>query len=227
VVVILRESFQAVVLSLPEGFDDPETLRTISLGQEVIGQAVLIPGTAQLALYSTADDNDHVSILDLEGDDETLQTWALRKGVESVVPTPDGQRLLVFHTKMAGDPVPGTDTFLAQSYGYSIVDLPLSTHRLVLTEGRMTLFTFSGDGQMAFILLADQDAGVMGVEWANLATGRDETLSLRRLPQAIGVIPATAVYVSEQHEVGRMAFIDADTGEIQEVTGYHLNSRIE
>jgi DNA-binding beta-propeller fold protein YncE len=226
VVAVLRDRGELLVVPLPGGFEDAETVQRYPLGDERAGLAHLIPSRRQLALYSTLDENDHLTLFDL--DDGSMETFALRKGIESVVSSPDGSRLVVFHTKLPGEPVPGSDSFLAQSFAYTVFHTDLETARLVLTEARPGAFTFSEDGDSVFMLLADESRGVQAVEWADLLGGRDRTIELRRMPEAIGVIPATGrVYVSEQHEVGRMAFIDTDTGTVREVTGYQLNSRTE
>ena len=225
-VAVLRDINEVAVISIPEAFSDPEQVVHYDLGEETIGLAQQIPTTSELALFSTVGENDHLSILDLEAG--TLETFSLRKGIESVHTSSDGNRLLIFHTKLPGEPVPGTDTFLSQSYAYTVFTLDTRQARLVITETAPGQFTFTEDGTSAFILLADEARDVSAVEWINLYTGHDQTIDLMRLPEAIGVIPATGrVYVSEEHEVGRMAFIDVETGEVREVTGYHLNSRTE
>jgi DNA-binding beta-propeller fold protein YncE len=226
-VVLLREQAELLVVAIPGAFEGEGLVRH-SLGDEVAGLALPLPlpGGTRLALYSTLDENDHLTLFDLA--DGSFETWALRKGIESVFATPDGSRLLVLHTKVPGEPVPGTPGFLARSFGYTIFSLDTRTARLVLTEARPGDFTFSADGTQAFLLLNDPARSIRAVEWVNLTTGRDQTLRLRRAPEAIGVIPATGrVFVSQEHEVGRIAFIDPATGEVREVTGYHLNSRTE
>lgn len=225
-VAVLRELGEVAVAAIPGSFDGTELVETYDLGDEVVGLALPVPGRDLLALYSTLDENDHLSLLDLS--EGSVETWALRKGIESIFASPDGTRLLVLHTKLSGEPVPGSEDFVARSYGYSIFSLGTQTTRLILTDARPGDFTFSTDGTMAFLILSDPARDVRAIEWVNLVTGRDQTISLRRTPEAIGLIPATdRVFVSQEHEVGRMAFIDPDTGEVREVTGYHLNSRTE
>jgi DNA-binding beta-propeller fold protein YncE len=226
VVAVLRGSHQVALIPLPGGFENSEEVTFFDVGDEVVGLAQLIPNSRLVALYSTLNENDHLSILDLE--DGTVHTIALRKGIEGVHPSPDGGRLLVFHTKVPGEPVPGTADYLAKSFAYTVFNLDSGTSRLIVTDARPGEFTFSEDGSMAFILQADRAAGVRAVEWVDLLSGRDVTIEFRRLPESLGVIPATGrIYVSEEHEVGRMAFINTESGEVREVTGYHLNSRTE
>jgi hypothetical protein len=224
--LVLRERSEVVRLAIPGAFTGDDEPERFAVGEEAVGLAQAIPGTSLLALYSTVDENDHLTLLDLG--DGSFETYALRKGVESLRVSPDATRLLVIHTKRPGQAVPGTDTFLERSWAYTVFNLESRTSRLVITETRPGDLAFSADGTSAFLLLADEAQGIRAVEWANLVTGRDETIELRRLPQSIGVIPATGrIYVSEEHEVGRMGFIDPETGDLREVTGYHLNSRTE
>lgn len=224
--LVLRERSEVVRLAIPGAFTGDDEPERFPVGEEAVGLAQAIPGTSLLALYSTVDENDHLTLLDLG--DGSFETYALRKGIESLRVSPDATRLLVIHTKRPGQAVPGTDTFLERSWAYTVFNLESRTSRLVITETRPGDLTFSADGTSAFLLLADEAQGIRAVEWANLVTGRDETIELRRLPLSIGLIPATGrIYVSEEHEVGRMGFIDAETGDLREVTGYHLNSRTE
>jgi len=44
----------------------------------------------------------------------------------------------------------------------------------------------------------------------------------------MGVMPdSPMVYVSQEHDLGRIGFYDSDHGELQTVTGFELNSGIE
>lgn len=217
---------EVVVIPLPGGFDDPDSIRRYELADEIVGLSRFVGDSRELALYSTLDENDHLTLLNL--DSGTFETHALRKGVESVHSTADGRRLVVMHTKLPGEPIPGTPAYLEQSYAYTIFNLDSGASRLIVTETRPGDFVFTAEQTDVFIMLSDQARDVRAVEWTNLTSGRDTTIPLRRFPQAIGLIPATnRIYVSQEHEVGRMAFINTDTGEVREVTGYHLNSRTE
>ena len=219
-------SSEVVIIPLPDGFSDSDTLRHYNLGEEVIGLAQYIPQSRQMALYSTLNENDHLTLLDL--DSGISNTFALRKGIECVNVSPDGRRLLVMHTKLPGEPIAGTPEYLGQSYAYTVFNLDNDSARLIITETLPGDFVFANDDTNVFILLSDVSRDVRAVEWTNLVSGRDTTVPLRRFPQSIGVIPATnRIYVAQEHEVGRMAFIDTETGEVREVTGYHLNSRTE
>ena len=226
VAAVLREIGELAIIPIPQGFDDPSEIVRYPLADEVVGLIRSVPDSQRVVLYSTLNENDHVTLLDLESGD--FDTVALRKGIEAVHVSPDGHRLMVLHTKLPGEPVPGTDEYLGRTYAYTVFNLDSETARLVVTETQPGELVFSEDGQHVFLLLADAARDVMAVEWANLTTGRDTTIPLRRLPQAVGIIPATGrIFVSQEHEVGRMAFIDVESGEVREVTGYHLNSRTE
>ena len=217
---------EVVVIPLPGGFTDVDTLVRFDLGEEVVGLAQFIPQSNELALYSTLNENDHLTLLNL--DTGISNTFALRKGIEAVKVSPDGRRLLVMHTKLPGEPIAGTPAYLGQSHAYTVFNLDNDSARLIVTETRPGDFVFANDDTNVFILLSDVARDVRAVEWTNLTSGRDTTIPLRRFPQSIGVIPATnRIYVAQEHEVGRMAFIDTETGEVREVTGYHLNSRTE
>ncbi|MBN1946076.1 MAG: hypothetical protein JW797_10390 [Bradymonadales bacterium] len=226
IVAVLRDAGEILVIPVPSGFEDPVAIGRIDLGEEVVGLVQLIPGTRLVVGYSTVGENDHLSLIDLDSGD--IETFALRKGIQAVHVSPGSSRLLVIHTKLPGEAIPGTESFVAQSYAFSVFNLQFQVARMVFVDAPPGAFTYSADGQMVFMLVADEALGVRSVQWTNLATGRDMTIPLRRMPESIGLIPATGlIYVSEEHEVGRMAFIDPQSGKVKEVTGYHLNSRTE
>ena len=46
-------------------------------------------------------------------------------------------------------------------------------------------------------------------------------------PLEIGSVPGTdRVYVSQDHAMGRLSFINVDNGEVRTVTGFELNSQV-
>ena len=59
--------------------------------------------------------------------------------------------------------------------------------------------------------------------------------ALRSNPVYVGVLPDLAptdgdeppAWVSQEHELGRISFLDPDDGSMETITGFELNSQIE
>jgi hypothetical protein len=55
-----------------------------------------------------------------------------------------------------------------------------------------------------------------------------DDIELRSPAVHLGVLPATrSIYVSQEHDLGRISFYDADSGDVQTITGFELNAGIE
>lgn len=176
----------------------------------------------------SADEVPFVTWLTLDGRD--LQTFNVRKGVRFAELAPGGGVALVVHTKQPGEPVAGEPEadIIAKSHGFTALDLDRGVVRLVRTPATPSEIAFTEDGGHAFVLTADQATAARSVVWTDLTTFQTEQLDFDRLPEHVGVVPgAGVVYVSQIHELGRIAFIDVETGEIREITGFELNGLIE
>ena len=160
-----------------------------------------------------------------------LVTWDVRKGVKGLQLAPDSSRALVFH---GNDDAPRSmsqsDQFIAQSWGYTLLDLSTGFTKLQTTDTEPGEFVFSRDSQWVFIALEDEGTGARQVERANLVSFRIDTYDLASPPVHVGLLPSETVeriYVSQEHPVGRMTFFEIETGDARTVTGYELNSRID
>jgi len=195
-----------------------------------VGFTSLVPNSTRALVYadSRESESSFVTVVDLVTMDR--HTINLRKGVEAARTGPDGRHVVILHTKAAGNPVAGESEadILAKSWAFSTLDVEGGAFNLVRVEARPTRVVFTEDGQDVFVLVAHEASQTRSVAWVNLATFRTVTLDFDRLPEHVGVVPgARAIYVSQLHELGRIAFLDVDTGEIREVTGFELNSLIE
>ena len=55
-----------------------------------------------------------------------------------------------------------------------------------------------------------------------------EQVVLKSLPVFMGALPETnTAFISQEHRLGRISFFDADTDELNTITGFELNADIE
>ena len=81
-----------------------------------------------------------------------------------------------------------------------------------------------------YLLLNDEGQDIRQLEVINLDSFRTESIRLGSPPDHIGLIPNDGnprIYISQEHPVGRMTFIDETNDEIKTVTGFELNSLID
>ena len=66
------------------------------------------------------------------------------------------------------------------------------------------------------------------VEVLDLQTLLYDEIELKSAPVHVGVLPETrTAFVSQEHELGRISFIDVEADLVQTITGFELNSAIE
>lgn len=224
---VVRSLSQVALMEVPEGIGDIEAIQTIDCTPVTVGSAQLTQDGTRALLFTNATNTKAVSLLDLATGE--LGTAQLRKGVRWLALSPDGSAALVLHNKLPGDPSPWDDfeTQLDKRYGFSLVDLESLFVKLQITDSDPGSFTFSADEQMAYLIIASQSGGQRDVAAINLANFIVGIHALGSHPTEIGSVVATnRVYVSQDHSLGRISFIDVSTGQIRTVTGFHLNSQV-
>ncbi len=210
--------------------DDVRAVRTIDVeGHAPDSAAIAADGRTALAWDRTGGVGVTLaSLVALDSLDVTLLN--LRKGVAGAAWSPAGDRAIVVHTREPGEPVAGAPEveIIARSSAFSVVGSDGALTKLVLTRATPTEIAFTEDGRHAFALVADAARAAQSVWWTDLQTLQTTELSFSRLPEHVGVVPGSGlVWVSQVHELGRIAFIDIETGRVREITGFELNSFIE
>ena len=227
--VVMRDVWKIALIPIPTGITDPESVEIIDVPEEnSIGVAVLTATADKAIIYSSIAEQDRLLILSIPS--RTLDIYRVRKGIRTVAMSPDGNKILIFHNKQPGTPIPGEDpdAFIAKSWAYSLFDIETGFSKLVTIDTEAGAFSFSPDNRKAFLLQNDDELLIKNVDVIDLSSFSTETLELGSPPEHVGIIEgANKVYVAQEHEVGRMSFIDLITGELKTVTGYELNSRID
>lgn len=224
----LREQSSALRIPIPGAFDDTSTIEGYTIPGEVVGSIEMSPDGRFALLFTTAiDTNERLTILDLESDEDP-KTVQLEKSIRAIAIAPDGSTALVIHKKLAGSPdEPGLplDAAIDRSYGYSLVQLETGFDLLETTEAEIGPFAIVPDGSYLFVLFS---GGVQReVQRVQLRSFQVDRIRLGSPPISVGPVPGTGkVFVGQDHPDGRITFIDWESGDVESVTGFELNSRI-
>ena len=226
-VAVVRETSQVAMIEVPHGIGDPESIRLVECAPLTVGSAVLIPGSSQILVFTNATNQEAIALVDLETGD--VQATLLRKAVRAVAISPDGRNALVMHSRLPGEPL-ATDDFETQfdkRPGFSLISLETMFVKLQLTEADAGSFTFFPDGSSAYVIVADRAGSLREIDRIDLDSFLVTPLNVGSHPVEIGNVPGThRVYVSQDHPMGRLSFIDVRSGEVRTVTGFELNSQI-
>lgn len=228
-VIAMRDREELGILDL-DGLRDGDIapVTWLSIEGQPVGQTVLSPGGTEMLVFSSAADSERLTIVDIATREWT--TYNLRKGIRGAVVSPDGLTAVVYHTKAPGEPVAGEPEadIIAKSHAYSVISLRTGLTKLVRTDAQPGEMTFDADGDNAFVLTVDVARNVRALEWIDLETFRTRHIDFVLPPEHVGVVPgAGLIYVSQIHELGRIAFVDIATGDVREVTGFELNGLID
>lgn len=230
VIVTVRNAGQIVLVDVDGAFaEEPDAARPISISSEQAGLAQIVPGGAEILLYSTLPLVPDLGIYDVEEDE--LRSLALRNKIRSVAVSEDGTTAVVVHE--ARDNATASDPVLQafqRSEGLTIVDLPSGYRRPIALESpaAATLITqdSEGNGVLYVMLQSPSDTTPEGLLRVDLRTFRTDFTELPRKPIEMGVV-AGKVFVSQESDVGRLTFFDVDTQAQRTISGYELNAGID
>jgi YVTN family beta-propeller protein len=226
---VVRDLSTVLRVPIPGGFTQPETVTTTFVEGELIGSVDVSTDSRRALLYTTVvEANERISILDIE--DGSFDVVRLAKSVERVTITPDGDKALIVHRKLPGNPDEAgidPDTVIDRSYGYSVVDFDSGFSKLQTARSPVGPATVVPTGSDLFVLFNDPSVGLFEVHQVGLESFLVERITLGSPPNSIGSVPdSQRVFVGQEHPDGRISFIDWETGELESVTGFELNSRI-
>ena len=226
---VVREQSAVLRIPIPGGFSDPAQIRRIDLPGETVGSVTISPDGRHALLFTTAAAVERVSVIDLVGADDPYSV-RLRKPVRAIAIAPDGLTALIIHSRINADPnAPGIDleTRIDRSYGYSLMDLATGFVKLQLSDADVGPLAITPDGSYAFVTIRDDAHGIRQVHRDSLRSFVVEPLPLGSPPLSVGIVPGTQrAFIGQDHPEGRITFVDWNTGALQSVTGFELNSRI-
>lgn len=226
---VVRDRSAVLRIPLPAGFEDESEIDVHVIPDELIGSVTITPQADRALLYTTAVDVERITILPLVAG-AMPHTVALRKTVQAVAVTPDGNTALIIHKKAAGDPNEAgihPDMQIDRSFGYSVLRVTTGDVKLQVTPTAPGVFTMVPDGSHLFILFNTQ--GAREVQQIETKSFLVEPILLGSRPISLGAVPQSErVFVNQEHPDGRITFINWKTDERDRtVTGFELNSRIQ
>ncbi len=186
----------------------------------IFGQLALSPLGDKGLLFSTVSGESRYGLWD-RGTDE-ITTVGLVKPISSLGISPDGASALIFHTLDNGDIDP--ESAFYDHHALTLVDLSDQFANPVRLEAEPIAYDNAADGLTGFVILE----GAPSLQVLHYDTLIHDQLGLPSEPVYLGVLPETnTAYVSQEHDLGRISFFDADTEEIRTITGFELNAEIE
>ncbi len=222
-VVVARGSGEVRMFDAPDPLNvDPEILPTPE--GSIIGSLVLAPDGETGLLFTTAALEDRITFWDRATDELTVR--GLAKPIDAVAISPDGASALIIHTL---EDAPGEDDVFSDGHALSVVDLETWLTNPVALEDKPLRWTTSDDGRYTlFAMETNRNVGVIDYD-----TRLVDDVLVPSQPVFLGMMPSdadlpeTVGWVSQEHELGRISFIQPVDLSVETVTGFELNSGID
>jgi hypothetical protein len=237
---VLRAESLLVRIEIPGGFFDESKRTTWPLQDTDIGSVTMSAQGKYALLYTTAVPSDSLTIFVPTSTE--YRTLHLNRPVRAVAVTPDENTALVLHPAPTTAGAAGTggtggssgaggsSGTANNSYGYTLVRLEDGYKKFLQTSADPNPFAITPDSSHAFVLLRDDKASVRIAERIDLTSYIPDDFQLGSPPNsiaALGDLTNHKVFVGQVYPEGRISFIDWMTGDVQTVTGFALNGRIQ
>jgi hypothetical protein len=137
--------------------------------------------------------------------------------------SPTGGTALVFHDKSNGEDVDSSSAFYGE-YALTMIDLSDFFSNPLLLPSAPSGYADTDDGQTGFFVM-EGEAYLEVLHYDSLLY---DEVELKSDPVHLGVLPETrTAYISQEHDLGRISFYDADDAELETITGFELNAGIQ
>ena len=188
---------------------------------EVLGSLVMSPDNETALLFSTATGVSRYTSWNRTAGEAGMDVHGTVKPISGVSVSPDGGVALLTHDIDNGDTDP--DSVFFDEHALTMVELDDFFANPIRLPAAPSETAQTEDGELGFIIMEDQSRFVQ-LDYASLL---HDDIELRSPAVHIGVLPATrSIYVSQEHELGRISFYDADSSTLQTITGFELNAGI-
>ncbi len=223
-IVVARSSGEVYTFQASDPLAQSETLSLPAT--ETIGSLSMAPAGDMALLYTTAELTDRVTVWNRATDE--LEIERLVKPVDKVIMAPDGASVLVVHTLAD---VAGENDAYTDEYAMTIISIAPGSFipNPVLLESELESLANFDDGERAVFMMTDNRyVGII-----DYTTRLVDDVQMPSYPVFVGVmpeedgLPSPVAWVSQDHSLGRISFVDPETLELQTVTGFELNSGIE
>ena len=217
-VAVARGSNELWIYDLDDVFDLPDV---VALPEgELLGSLVLSPDNSKGLLYSTASDATRYASWNRTTGE--VDVHASVKPVDGIRVSPDGDVAVLAHGIENGE-TPSDSPFYGQ-HAITLVDLSDFFANPIRLPAEPTSFSATADGDLGFVVMEGEPTLVQ----LNYRSLIHDELTLKSGAVHMGVLPDTRqVYVSQEHDLGRISFYDPDAASLQTITGFELNSGIE
>jgi DNA-binding beta-propeller fold protein YncE len=218
-VAVARGSGELWVYDLADPFAIPDIVPVPAT--EVFGSVLMSPDGSKGLLFSTATGVSRYGSWDVASGE--IDVHSLVKPVDRMGVSPTGNTALIFHDDGDNADVDEDSPFY-QEHAITLVDLDDFFANPLRLPAEPTVYDTTADGDLGFFIMEGQPY----LEVLDFNTLLYEEVALKSVPVHIGVLPDTrTVFASQEHELGRLSFLDPDSGELQTITGFELNSGIE
>lgn len=227
---VTPDGLQAVAVARGTGelwiydlFDLTATPEVVALPSgEVLGSIVMSPDNETALLYSTASGVSRYASWDRTGAGDAVDVHSSVKPISGVEVSPDGRVALLTHDIENGDT--DVDSVFFDEHALTMVELADFFANPIRLPAAPTETAETEDGDLGFVIL-EAEPRVVQLDFTSLL---HDDISLRSPAVHLGVLPGTrSVYISQEHDLGRISFYDADSSELQTITGFELNAGIE
>lgn len=222
--VVSRTSRELRIFSALDPLDAP---RLIALPEsETVGSLAMAPTGDLAMLYTSATLTDRVTMWDRATDELSIER--LEKPVAQVIMAPDGVSVLIVHTL---SDAAGEDDVYSDRYVLTILtttDGAFIPNAVLLEDELASLATFDDGNKALFMMEENRFVGVIDFQ-----TRLVDDIQVPSYPVHVGTmpmgeqLPTPVGWVSQDHSLGRISFLDPDTLQLHTVTGFELNSGIE
>ncbi len=219
IAVVSRTARQIWRLDATNPFDTPNVL---DLPEDSVYGSILFAGNGDRAvIYTTASRVARYGVWDVATG--TVTERALEKPIQSVGVSPTGNSMLIFHTlENASDADP--DSPFYGEWALTQIDLDDFRPNPLLLPAEPIGYSLSDDGRYGYFIMEGQPF-IETLLFESLLYAEHK---LPSNPVYVGVLPDTVVaYASQEHDLGRISFYDADAESLDTITGFELNSQIE
>jgi hypothetical protein len=223
---VLRNESKLVRIEIPGSFTAGAPVTNWPFSNVTIGSVTLSPKGNFAVLYTTAVASKSLVIFNVAG--ETSNAVELHQTIRAVAIAPDESSALVLHSDGSTSGSGGASGS-SKFYGYTMVRLQDGFTKLQQTAAQPNPFAITPDSQFAFVLLRDDTASIRLAQKISLKSFATTDYPLGSPPNSIAALASAAhkVFVGQVHPEGRISFIDWVTDDVQSVTGFALNGRIQ
>lgn len=217
--VLVRDRQEIYEFDLASPLADP--LLTVLDTQADYGSLAYCGDDGLAVLYTNASATARLGVWNASNGTVTEKT--LVKPVETVGAVTGRATGVVFHTRSDQAGIDDDSPFKGE-WALSLLDLESMIATPFLLSAETEAWGSTDDGAFTFVGLKEAPL----LEVFDVATHLPYEVALPSAPTNVGSLPGRPVgYASMEHDLGRIGFYDAETGDLDTLTGFELNAEID